>query len=73
MSVPISAVMASPRAVEAIQTAERMCPTTTGRPSGTSTDGTSVSLFPPRDADADTRRAWLAASPWPEIVFASAH
>ncbi len=29
-------------------------------------------LFPPVDADADTRRAWLAASPWPEVVFSSA-
>lgn len=29
-------------------------------------------IFPPVDADADTRRAWLAASPWPEVVFASA-
>ena len=29
-------------------------------------------LFPPRDADPETRRRWLASSPWPEIVFASA-
>lgn len=29
-------------------------------------------LFPPRDADSDTRRAWLVDSPWPEVVFASA-
>lgn len=29
-------------------------------------------LFPPRDADAETRRRWLATSPWPEVVFASA-
>ncbi|MGG5257350.1 hypothetical protein [Phycicoccus avicenniae] len=29
-------------------------------------------LFPPADADAETYRAWLAASPWPEVVFASA-
>ncbi|MBT9257094.1 hypothetical protein KMZ32_15170 [Phycicoccus sp. MAQZ13P-2] len=29
-------------------------------------------LFPPADADAETFRAWLAASPWPEVVFASA-
>ena len=28
-------------------------------------------LFPPADADAETRQAWLAASPWPEVVFAS--
>lgn len=71
MSVPISAAVASPRAVEATQPAERMCPRTRAR---TSPDGTpsAASLFPPRDADAATRRAWLAASPWPEIVFASA-
>ncbi|PKW28338.1 hypothetical protein [Phycicoccus duodecadis] len=29
-------------------------------------------LFPPKDADAETYRRWLAASPWPEVVFASA-
>lgn len=29
-------------------------------------------LFPPRDADLETRRRWLATSPWPEVVFASA-
>lgn len=29
-------------------------------------------LFPPRDADRETYRAWLVASPWPEVVFASA-
>lgn len=29
-------------------------------------------LFPPRDADAETRRRWLATSPWPEVVFAAA-
>lgn len=29
-------------------------------------------LFPPADADAETYRRWLAASPWPEVVFASA-
>ncbi|GAA4402074.1 hypothetical protein GCM10023168_12220 [Fodinibacter luteus] len=29
-------------------------------------------LFPPRDADDETRRRWLATSPWPEVVFASA-
>lgn len=29
-------------------------------------------LFPPKDADESTRRAWLAATPWPEVVFASA-
>ncbi len=29
-------------------------------------------IFPPRDADADTYRAWIAASPWPEVVFAAA-
>ncbi len=29
-------------------------------------------LFPPKDADAETRRRWLAGSPWPEVVFAAA-
>ena len=29
-------------------------------------------IFPPKDADAETRRRWLARSPWPEVVFASA-
>lgn len=26
-------------------------------------------LFPPRDADTDTYRAWLALAAWPEVVF----
>lgn len=29
-------------------------------------------LFPPRDADAETYRRFIAASPWPEVVFAAA-
>ena len=29
-------------------------------------------LFPPKDADAEARRRWLASSPWPEVVFAAA-
>ena len=29
-------------------------------------------IFPPKDADPETRRRWLASSPWPEVVFASA-
>ena len=29
-------------------------------------------LFPPKDADDETRRRWLATSPWPEVVFAAA-
>ena len=33
---------------------------------------TSQSIFPPKDADPETRRRWLASSPWPEVVFASA-
>jgi len=28
-------------------------------------------LFPPKDADDETRRRLLASSPWPEVVFAS--
>lgn len=31
-----------------------------------------AALFPPRDADAETYRAWVASSPWPEVVFAAA-
>ena len=31
-----------------------------------------TSLFPPKDADAEARRRWLASSPWPEVVFAAA-
>ncbi|MBC7310266.1 MAG: hypothetical protein GXY39_13410 [Actinomycetales bacterium] len=30
-------------------------------------------IFPPADADVMTRRRWLATTPWPEVVFASAH
>lgn len=26
-------------------------------------------VFPPRDADAATYRAWLARAAWPEVVF----
>ena len=33
---------------------------------------TSQPIFPPKDADPETRRRWLASSPWPEVVFASA-
>ena len=29
-------------------------------------------LFPPEDADVAGHRSWLARSPWPEVVFASA-
>lgn len=29
-------------------------------------------IFPPPDADNQTRRAWLASTPWPEVLFASA-
>jgi hypothetical protein len=29
-------------------------------------------IFPPKDADAEARRRWLASSPWPEVVFAAA-
>lgn len=31
--------------------------------------GERSALFPPRDADADTYRAWLARAAWPEVVF----
>jgi hypothetical protein len=32
-------------------------------------DGARAPLFPPRDADAETYRAWLARAAWPEVVF----
>ena len=31
-----------------------------------------TSLFPPKDADAEARRRWLASPPAPEVVFAAA-
>ncbi|MGB7820285.1 MAG: hypothetical protein WBL35_16325 [Ornithinibacter sp.] len=31
-----------------------------------------ATIFPPRDADDDTYRRWIATSPWPEVVFAAA-
>lgn len=57
-----------------------MSTTTTSTPAGAETcpeaEGVRPaghqSLFPPADADAETYRRWLAASPWPEVVFASA-
>lgn len=57
-----------------------MTTTTTSTPAGAETcpeaEGLRAtghqSLFPPADADAETYRRWLAASPWPEVVFASA-
>ncbi len=39
---------------------------------GQRAEGAPQPLFPPRDADAATYRRWLAASPWPEVVFAAA-
>jgi hypothetical protein len=71
MLIPVTATPAPSRAVDATGTVERSC--------GTGVEASAVgapsvaALFPPRDADADTRRAWVASSPWPEIVFASAH
>lgn len=57
-----------------------MTATSTSTPTGAETcpeaDGSRPdphrSLFPPADADAETHRRWLATSPWPEVVFASA-
>ncbi|MCA1781121.1 MAG: hypothetical protein ABR500_14975 [Dermatophilaceae bacterium] len=71
MSVPTSAAMALPRTLHATDPAERMCSQASG--AGADSVSSIAVLFPPRDADADTRRAWLADSPWPEVVFASAH
>ncbi len=36
---------------------------------GLQTDSARAPLFPPRDADADAYRAWLARAAWPEVVF----
>lgn len=41
-------------------------------PATTGAVRTGQALFPPKDADAEARRRWLASSPWPEVVFASA-
>jgi hypothetical protein len=42
-------------------------------PAGTTSPAPGVQpLFPPKDADAEARRRWLASSPWPEVVFAAA-
>jgi hypothetical protein len=71
MLVPTTAAGAPSGAVDPTATVDRSC--------GTAVESSAVgapivpALFPPRDADADTRRAWVASSPWPEIVFASAH
>ncbi len=49
-----------------------MCADATVRPVATSPGPLGQPLFPPKDADADARRRWLASSPWPEVVFAAA-
>ncbi|KGN32681.1 hypothetical protein N802_16870 [Knoellia sinensis KCTC 19936] len=49
-----------------------MHPQTLTTPTSGNTCATSPArpaLFPPRDADADTYRAWLARAAWPEVVF----
>lgn len=53
-------------------------PSTPGAPSCADTPPSAAEqestpgLFPPKDADDATRAAWLATSPWPEVVFATA-
>ena len=50
-------------------------PSPAGAEPATTPTGRSVPsqpLFPPKDADAEARRRWLATSPWPEVVFAAA-
>ena len=49
--------------------AEALTPAAPASPSATSRV---QPLFPPKDADAEARRRWLAGSPWPEVVFAAA-
>jgi hypothetical protein len=69
MHVPTSRPTAPMRAGPPVDSAQRGCP----EEEAAERWGSQVAaLFPPRDADADTRAAWLARSPWPEIVFASA-
>ena len=43
-----------------------------GLPAAAAAPAAYTSLFPPKDADAEARRRWLATSPWPEVVFAAA-
>lgn len=71
MPVPISATTALARTAPAAGPAEGMCrePERVGAEAALSM----ASIFPPRDADSGARAAWLASSPWPEVVFASAH
>lgn len=42
---------------------------TTYQAADTCTSAERAPLFPPRDADVDTYRAWLARAAWPEVVF----
>ncbi|KGN36078.1 hypothetical protein [Knoellia subterranea] len=44
--------------------------TSTNQAGGTCASSTERSpIFPPRDADIETYRAWLARAAWPEVVF----
>ena len=70
MPLPSTAVAAPTGASSAARADGTTCPS----------DGLDVSqaaravfgeLFPPRDADGERHRAWLARSSWPEVVFAS--
>ncbi|HYN67491.1 MAG TPA: hypothetical protein VES93_11435 [Ornithinibacter sp.] len=49
-----------------------LCTDASPRPAAPSGVPGAQPLFPPKDADAETRRRWLASSPWPEVVFAAA-
>jgi len=50
-----------------------LCADTSSAPSAGASPAPGVQpLFPPKDADAEARRRWLASSPWPEVVFAAA-
>ncbi len=46
---------------------QALTPPLSGHPCATDTE--QAPLFPPRNADADTYRAWLARAAWPEVVF----
>ena len=49
-----------------------MCPGSSPAPTEPPGAPPFAAIFPPRDADDDTYRRWIASSPWPEVVFAAA-
>lgn len=49
-----------------------LCADAAATPAAASAERLVQPIFPPKDADAEARRRWLASSPWPEVVFAAA-